>query len=438
MEGLYRDRDDSILLEYVPYPTHLPEELRVEEQSDSEDEDMDVEQVKSTRMGDNDGIDLDNISERISAVPRKRPPETPELPLSPVSNTSSPIRKRLRQLDWEPPEYIPDFLPPFPSIKEETPESPMPDPAPTPLPQFSMPIPTLSSNAAAEKTVMTLSQSLITAGVSDFLVQVPYSQSSLATISERHLPVSLPFPPPVPQTRQNTLPTLQIEPSLLGAYHHILTHPPPRELPPISPSRHKVAMALIKQGQANPRYNPADTLFGSVAPCPPRLATMGPSYPIPIGDTDKSKDGKDKDFKLPQSIPRPVSSIERIASFISQQSSQIPDLALRVLPVGYKFIKQVHSYPYPVSLPSRLGRAVYPILQSYTAVRKPLSMVLVFQLRGILPSLGRKVSVQAVRPLKTVVLRIARMGQQRPCYQTPDFTPHGIMTPKTLRSQLLP
>jgi hypothetical protein len=307
VDGLCQDRDDSTLLQYAHYPTSLFDELDVEDQDGSDDEEMNGK----PEMGDD--MDVDRASpEWIGAVPRKRPPS-------------------------EPPEYIPDFLPPFPSMKEETPGSPVPDHAPTPLPQCSIPLPTPLSDAAAEKTAMTLSQSLITAAASDFLVQVPYSQSSLAAISERHLPSALPPLPPIHQTRQNNLPTLQIEPSLLGAYHHILTHPPPLDLPPLNPSRHKIAMTLIKQGQANPRYTPADTLFGSVAPCPPRVSTMGPSYPIPICDTsnaEKNKDVKEKDVKLPQSIPRPVSSIERIASFITQQSSQIPDLALRVLPVG--------------------------------------------------------------------------------------------------------
>jgi hypothetical protein len=403
---------------------------------------MDVETDNSRRTEDD--MDVDSITpERIGAVPRKRPPSrptTPDLPLSPISNPSSPQRKRPRQLDWEPPEYIPDFLPPFPSMKEDTPGSPVPDHAPIPLPQFPMPIPAQISDAAAEKTTMTLSQSLITAAASDFLVRVPYSQSSLAAISDRHLPS--PLPPPVPPTWQNNPPTLQIEPSLLGAYHHILTHPPPRELPSLNPSRHKIAMALINQGQANPRYNPADTLFGSVAPCPPRVSTIGPSYPIPIGDTsnsDKNKDGKDKDVKLPQSIPRPVSSIERIASFITQQSSQIPDLALRVLPVGsYQFLNilWLNSFLTPVSPPSTQGRAAYHIHQSFSAVQNRLSMAQVFQLHGIPTSLGKKpTTLQAVRFLRTALP--PAMGQRNRCYQTRGSTPHGIMTPKTLGLRLL-
>ena len=339
-EGLRQEKDDAILLEYTRCPTPLLEELDSDGEETSEEEE-DVEMGESSRLGDSsqlaDGMDVDPTSpSRISAVSQKRPqsrPSTPLLPLSPISNPSSPKRKRPRRSDWEPPDYIPDFLPPFPSISEETPGSPMPDQAPTSLPQPSQPTLTRIFDAAA---AMTLSQSLTTAAASDFLVQVPYSQSSLAAISEWHLPSALPPPaPPVPQNRQNNLPTLQLEHSLLGAYHHILTHPPPRELPPLNPSRHKVAMALIKQGQANPRYNPADTLFGSVAPCPPRVATIGPTFPVPIGEAPSSSDkGKEKDVKLPQSIPRPVSSIERIAPFITQQTSQIPSLALRVLPVS--------------------------------------------------------------------------------------------------------
>jgi len=96
-------------------------------------------------------------------------------------------------------------------------------------------------------------------------------------------------------------------------------------------------MALLKQTESNPRWNPADTLFGSVRPCPPRVSTIGPSYPVAIGDPTANdikgkNDAKDKDVKLPPAIPRPVSAIEHIAPFVSQQSSRIPDLARHVLP----------------------------------------------------------------------------------------------------------
>jgi hypothetical protein len=94
-------------------------------------------------------------------------------------------------------------------------------------------------------------------------------------------------------------------------------------------------MALLKQAESTPRWNPADTLFGSVGPCPPRVSTIGPSYPVAIGNptVNDIKGAKDNDVKLPPAIPRPVSAIEHIAPFISQQSSRIPDLARHVLPV---------------------------------------------------------------------------------------------------------
>ncbi|KAF9526057.1 hypothetical protein CPB83DRAFT_795444 [Crepidotus variabilis] len=332
-EGLRQDRDDAIPLEYGRCPTPLLEELDEEEyESDESDIEMD-EETRSQVAPDATNMEVDVSPDRIRVTQRKRPPSrpiTPQLPLSPISNTSSPRRKRLRRADWDPPEYIPDFLPPFPSLSEDAPGSPI-DNAPTPQSQpstFALP---QALEVPIDKPVL-LSQSLTTAAASDMFVQVPYSQSSLASVSERHLPSAI--PPPAPPTRQKPITTLQIEPSLLGAYHHILTHPPPPELPASNPARHKVALSLIKQSQTTPRYHPADSVFGSVAPCPPRVSTIAPSYPVAIGETpnEKGKDSKDKDFKLPPAIPRPIAAIDRIVPFISQQNSQIPNLALHVLP----------------------------------------------------------------------------------------------------------
>jgi len=276
---------------------------------------------------------------RTSTLQRKRPPSrptTPTLPLSPVSNPSSPQRKRIRTNSWQPPEHIPDFLPPFPTILDDTPSpvdngplshaQPVIPPPPTQIPEVKI-----------EKPPVTLSQSLTSAAASDILVQVPYSQSSLSSVPEWHLPANAP-PPPAMQTRQNRLPTPLVEPSLFSAYHHILTHPPPPELPPLNPSRHKVAMALMKQAQSNRRWNPADTLFGSVGPCAPRVATIGPTYPIANTDLNGNEvkpkgDGPDKEPKLPITVYRPVAGSEPIAPLISQQTSRIPELARHILPV---------------------------------------------------------------------------------------------------------
>ncbi|KAJ3512170.1 hypothetical protein NLJ89_g3678 [Agrocybe chaxingu] len=276
-DGLRQDRDDAIPLEYMRCPTPLLEELDSGDEQDSE-EDGEGETDGGSHPEDHqltNGMDVDDPLVAISALPRKRPPSrptTPPLPLSPVSNPSSPRRKRPRRTGWEPPAHIPNFLPPFPSVSDDTPPSPV-DHDSTLQSQAMMP-PGHIAEAAAEKTAATLSQSLTTAAASDFLVQV--------------------------------------EQSLLQAYHYILTHPPPRELPPLNPSRHKVAMALMHDSQTNPRWTTADSLFATVAPCPPRVATIGPSYPVAIGDVpgEKGKDGKDKEPKLPQTIPRPVSGPE--------------------------------------------------------------------------------------------------------------------------------
>jgi hypothetical protein len=60
VDGLCQDRDGSILLEYARCPPSLFEELDAEEQGSSEDEDMDVEPGKSTRISEMDDMDVDS------------------------------------------------------------------------------------------------------------------------------------------------------------------------------------------------------------------------------------------------------------------------------------------------------------------------------------------------------------------------------------------
>ena len=320
-DGLRQDHDDAIPLHYARCPSPLLNGFDSEEEDSSEDDNEDELRIEALP----NGTDMDAGSSPLRAG-AKRPP-SPPLPLSPISNPSSPPRKRPRTSNWDPPEHIPDFLPPFPTISDDMPVEPV-DVAPTPhMPQPSMPGPSTLAETQPEKTPATLAQSLTTAAASDFLVQVPYSQSALSSVPEWHLP-SVP-PSSSTQPRQpHRLPIPIPEQSLIQAFHYILTNPPPKELPPLNPTRHKVALALIQQSQSNPRFNPADSLFGTVAPCPPRVATIGPSHPVAIGDR---KD--DKDTKLPVAASRPVAAIERTAPFISQQTSRIPELAHLVLPV---------------------------------------------------------------------------------------------------------
>jgi Wiskott-Aldrich syndrome protein len=308
-----QDRDDAIPLEYAPYEGELEESSEYEE---SEDEDMEA----------TDAMDVDPKS----PVPQKRRQGTPPLHLSPISNPPSPSRKRARMSNWNPPEHIPDFLPPFPS-NEQVPESAHPSPRLSQPPELP---PVTDDKPAAQ-----VSQALTTtASTSDIHIVIPYSQSTLATLPERHLP----GPPPRtsssltrPSQRYNTP---QIEPSFIAAYHYILTHPPPAVPPPSTVQRHRVATSLLGLIQTKSRWTPSDSLYGSVAPCPPRIATVPPSYPVAV--TDLGADSKPKDtrdraetFKFPQMNNRPVAGIERLAPLVGQPASRLPDLARHVLHV---------------------------------------------------------------------------------------------------------
>ena len=334
LEGLRLDRDDAIPLQYTRCPSAGIDEDDDQWESDEEDGIPTDDDRLSHSLH---AMDEDMLSPRITALMHKRPPSrqsSPPLPLSPISNPSSPMRKRRRSSNWEPPEHIPDFLPPFPSMSEDSSPPPL-DRVPSPPTAHSIkPLPTQPSQFKLEKQLETLPQSLTTTAVSDILVQVPYSQSSLSSVPGWYLP-SAPPPTAAPAQTRIRQATPQIEPALIAAYHHILTHPPPSNPPPLNLSRHKVLMALLKQAESTPRWNPADTLFGSVGPCPPRVSIIGPSYPVAIGNptVNDIKGKNDNDVKLPPAIPRPVSAIEHIAPFISQQSSRIPDLARHVLPV---------------------------------------------------------------------------------------------------------
>ena len=342
-DGLRQDHDDAIPLQYARCPTPLFNGLDSEEEEGSEDDDEDESREEPLP----NGADMDVGSSPLRAGAKRRP--SPLLPLSPISNPSSPPRKRPRTSNWDPPEHIPDFLPPFPTISDDMPVEPV-DVAPTPhIPQPSMSGPSTLTETQPEKTPATLAQSLTTAAASDFLVQVPYSQSALSSVPEWHLPSAPPSSSTQPR-QPHRLPIPIPEQSLLQAFHYILTNPPPKELPPLNPSRHKVALALIQQTQSNPRFSPADSLFGTVAPCPPRVATMGPSHPVAIGD--RKGEGHDKDTKLPVAASRPVAAIERTAPFISQQTSRIPELAHLVLPVRL-FLPNVFLATYTLRFSAR-------------------------------------------------------------------------------------
>ena len=101
---------------------------------------------------------------------------------------------------------------------------------------------------------------------------------SLANVPAWHLPAR----PPMDDTSNTQPPILQTQPALLGAYHHLLTNPPPSRVTAVNPSRYRVALALIQHTEKNNRWDAPATLYGGPAPNLPRVATMPPSYALPI------------------------------------------------------------------------------------------------------------------------------------------------------------
>ncbi|KAI0314003.1 hypothetical protein OF83DRAFT_1064528 [Amylostereum chailletii] len=329
--------DDAIPLVYAPVPDDVSDE---EDEEEEEEEDEDIEMVERREKVDVEMAEAHGNGHPASSsfqagiltppdTTEARPPSpwrrpsTPPLPLSPVSNPSSPARKRQRTERWHPPSHIPDFLPPFPTERGSL------EPEPLALPPIADPSSSNHNNAVKIEREPSPIRHFSTAPA-DYTSAVPYNESTLGGIPEWHLPPSESFSShPHTAAPAPRLPVPQMQPSLLAAYHHILTHPPPPQPPAPNLSRHRVAMAFLNQTQRNPRWEPADSLFASTAPNAPAVATMGPSYAVPIDPKDKAEE---KHKKLPSVPARTITPVNHIMPLVSQQTSRIPELARQVLP----------------------------------------------------------------------------------------------------------
>lgn len=336
--GLKEDRDDLIPLVYAPMPSSTPSD---EDEASSE---SDEETVGGTEREEDTAIaiGMDKIIREDEAGMSRRdyitsllPPSSPPLPPSPISNPSTPPRKRARTSSWNPPPHIPDFLPPFPT------DSPRHSPS-LPPQNTSIPINHVKLERPPSPPPPQLSTSSSSA---DYLTPTPYSLSTLASTPSWHLPSA---PAISPESADRAPPRSAgppVQPALIGAYHHVLTHPPPPNVTSVNPARYKVALAFLAQSEVHPRWEPAATLFSNTAPNPPRVASMGPTYAMPVdkfpptpteGKAGKEQDlDKDKKSNLPSVPPKPIATSERITPLTSQQASRIPNLARQVLPVSH-------------------------------------------------------------------------------------------------------
>ncbi|CAE7183464.1 unnamed protein product [Rhizoctonia solani] len=154
------------------------------------------------------------------------------LPPSPISRSPSPASKRTRTNGWTPPDHIPDFLPPFPTI-----DSSAPVPAPTKLSRHKS-TPSISSTGA-----------------------IPYVRSALANalLPPLEPPSRLALPKEISTI---TVPSLALREAL--AQHSNDPTPPfpfPQSTPGTNPARSKAARVLANAlGQA---FDASDSMFGA-------------------------------------------------------------------------------------------------------------------------------------------------------------------------------
>ncbi|RDX41285.1 hypothetical protein OH76DRAFT_1412256 [Lentinus brumalis] len=343
--GLSHDEDDVTPLEWGPVPDAVASEEEDESEYDEVNTPSDELAKADVMLVDNEDPDADGEEDvRVHEPPdallkdslsRRR--STPPLPLSPVSNPSTPqSRKRRRTDNWQPPEYIPDWLPPFP-----TGEPPQATPAPA-APSDPAAMTNGSLKTERPDTPPLQAQVSTASSSADYHTVVPYDQSTLASVPTWHLPSETPpldttfakLEPPLPAGQQ----------LLLEAYHHILTHPPPARVAAVNPGRYRVALALIQQMDKYNRWDAPTTLYGSTAPNPPRVTAMPPSYAVPIakrpgaGTPDSSGSGKESGEKeeekraLPGAYTRHIAPPESVTPMLSKPMSRIPALAKDVLP----------------------------------------------------------------------------------------------------------
>jgi hypothetical protein len=258
---------------------------------------------------------LSNSNGNPPSQPAPKPPAI-ALPPSPVSNPPSPgySRKRLRANNWEPPDHVPDFLPPFPAASYPTPEemTGVDTPQDSTQNKESTPLPDRQLSPSPPPTAPGAKAS--------YLSSVPYESSTISTRNTSHLPrAPEKLPPP---DKDQTTPASAVHHSLLVAQHHLLTTPTPDPATQV-PSRHTLALGLLQSSRA--RYGPADTLFSASEPTRLRLSAPNANFPVANNVEEQKR-------PMPH-LTRAFMTGEPLAALTSVQTSRIPSLARYVLTV---------------------------------------------------------------------------------------------------------
>ncbi|EJD04905.1 uncharacterized protein FOMMEDRAFT_166651 [Fomitiporia mediterranea MF3/22] len=318
-EGRRIEHDDAVALVYAEVPEMELNGHWSGGEDDAEASEDDEYDLRQKMNGDATMYEAEIDGIRMAS---------PVLPLSPISNPSSPSRKRPRLASWNPPSHIPEYLPPLPLARNGDVDH--------------LPSPHVKSELEADHSAFITGsggseefQPLDTTSSSaaDYLTPVQANSSNLASVPAAFLPERHNYKKALSghshalQLQPRKYPTPDKDPALYSAYHHLLTNPP-SSYPSTNPARHRVALAMLYQAYSNPRWTAADTLFGSAAAPKPRVVAPGPSFPIPIGPKGK----EDQPSFMPPSSWRSIAANECVAPPSYQPRSRIPDITRAILP----------------------------------------------------------------------------------------------------------
>ncbi|CAK5271037.1 unnamed protein product [Mycena citricolor] len=225
---------------------------------------------------------------------------------------AEPLSTTSRAVDWD--GHVPSFLPAFPEVTPVAPESPRPD-SPQPMP----PTATVGLPGAAALPQLTATST----SAADYLIQIPYDESSLAEAAHWHLPAQSMEPSDAPSAIGANPSFDPPKLALYKAFVHALRHPQ-RDTGPSNPARHRVSMSLLQLTQVVPRWDLPPSMYASSAPGPPRAWPIVPTYAKPMNEAEVPR------RFLPTT--RNVAYPERIEPIVGSQGSRLPELARQVLP----------------------------------------------------------------------------------------------------------
>ncbi|KAG9019417.1 hypothetical protein FRB90_002569 [Tulasnella sp. 427] len=277
------------------------------------------------------------------------------LPSSPDSRHS----KRARHSSWNPPEHIPDFLPPFPGAftQSSTSENAQKHQGAAALgPITTSPKQSVQPVPPARRIPLPLRPAITSK--STYTKSIKYGQSSIAG-----RPVDLPDQslwdqgvPPTPG-QGNGIGSLKrkdgpssLQP-LIAAYHVLQADPQPAT----NPSRLRVAHLLGRTAPS--RYTTADSLFTISSPPPPRFAPPMPTQAVSLPPEDGTGS-----FKSPAPLPKlgnkVISDGIREADDLSSpwMQSNLTPLTRSLLP-PHLYSKVTQLPPPPPLRPSAPGNA---------------------------------------------------------------------------------